>query len=238
MEMSVVFRYLLLSLFLPIGAVGQNHLSDSLWHATPDTLYREDQIYFGITYNLLVNSPSGINSRGLSGGIQGGILRDMPINRRRNIAIAVGLGLAYDQYGQNLFIGEDPNGNTIFRALDGNVDFDQNRFGMALIEVPLEFRWRTSTPTEYRFWRIYAGARFGYAYWYKATFKQSGNNVNQTDIPEFNPFRVSATLSFGYNTFNFFAAYSANPFFKDAYMPDGEKIGWASLKVGLMFYIL
>ncbi len=212
---------------------------DTIQPISADSLYREDQFYIGATYNLPLNLPSGGTIRGLSGGIQFGFVRDMPINAKRNVAIAIGAGLAIDQFGQNLFIGETENDETIFRILDDeNIDYDRNRFNMSVIEVPIEFRWRTSTPSNYKFWRIYTGVRVGYAYYYKATFKQSGNNVNQTKIPEFDPLRLSATLSFGYNTFNFFASYSINPFFKDAVTVDGEKVDFRTLKVGLMFYIL
>lgn len=62
--------------------------------------------------------------------------------------------------------------------------------------------------------------------------------MNQTKIPEFDPLRMSATLSLGYNTFNFFASYSINPFFKDAVTTEGEKVDFRTLKVGLIFYIL
>ncbi|HBC05896.1 MAG TPA: outer membrane beta-barrel protein [Aequorivita sp.] len=203
-----------------------------------DSLYREDQFYIGVTYNLPLNLPSDGNIRGLSGGIQFGFLRDMPINKQRNLAIAIGAGLAIDQLGQNLFIGETANDETIFRVLDDNVDYTRNRFNMAIIEAPVEFRWRTSTPSTYKFWRVYTGFRVGYAYWYKATFKQTNNNVNQTKIPEFDPLRLSATISLGYNSFNFFASYSINPFFKDAVTVDGESVDFRALKVGLLFYIL
>ncbi|WP_310991512.1 porin family protein [Aequorivita marina] len=209
---------------------------DSIRHATEDSLYREDQFYIGVTYNIPTDLPSSVQVRGLTGGVHLGYLRDMPINKRRNIAIALGAGLALDQFGQNLSIGETPNGKTVFRVLDR--DYTRNRFNIATIEAPVEFRWRSSTASNYKFWRVYAGFRVGYAYWYKATFKQSGNNINQTDIPEFDPLRLSATLSFGYNTFNFFASYSLNPFFKNAETVDGEPVGFKSLKVGLMFYIL
>jgi hypothetical protein len=211
---------------------------DTIRHATLDSLYREDQFYIGVTYNVPLDLPSGASVRGLSGGIQFGFVRDMPINKQRNIAIAIGAGVAIDQLGQNLFIGETLNDETIFRVLDDNVDFNRNRFSMAVVEAPFELRWRSSTPSNYKFWRVYAGFRVGYAYWYKATFKQSGNNVEQTRIPEFDPVRLSATLSFGYNTFNFFASYSINPFFKDAVTVDGEAVEFRNLKIGLMFYIL
>ena len=231
-------RYFWLLFLMPIIGIAQVENEIGLQASVVDSLYREDQFYFGLTYNLLTNVPQGVRSRGLSGGIQGGFIRDMPINKRRNIAIAVGLGLAYDQFGQNFFIGEDLDGKTIFKVLDENVDFTQNRFAMGMIEIPIEFRWRTSTPTEYRFWRVYAGGRIGYAYWYKATFKQPGNDVNQTKIPEFQPIRLSATVGFGYNTFNFFASYTINPFFKDAFTDEGNKVELNAIKVGLLFYLL
>lgn len=203
-----------------------------------DSLYREDQFYIGATYNFIGSVPEGVTSRGLSGGVQLGFIRDMPINKRRNLAVGVGLGIAYDHFGQTLFIGEDTNEETIFTVLDEDADIDRNRIGMAQIEVPIEFRWRSSTAESYRFWRVYAGLRVGYAYWYKATFKEAGNTVNQTDIPEFNSVRLGATLSFGYNTFNFFAYYGINPFFNDAVTDTGEPVEFRTIKVGLIFYIL
>jgi len=204
-----------------------------------DSIYREDQFYFGVTYNLISDKPVGVSLRGLSGGIHFGYLRDMPINKRRNVAIAVGAGLSFDTYGQNLFIGEDQNEETIFTVLDGDVvDFDRNRFSAYTVEVPIEFRWRSSTAARYKFWRVYAGVRVGYTYFYKSTFKQPDNNVFQTDIPEYDALRTAATLSFGYNTVNFYASYSINPFFKDATTTDGQEVTLRTIKVGLLFYIL
>lgn len=203
-----------------------------------DSLYREDQFYIGVTYDVLGSKPSGVKMRGLSGGLQAGFVRDMPINKRRNIAIAVGVGFTYDRMGQNLYIGERDGGGTVFEILDDKAEFDRNRFSMATVEVPIEFRWRTSTPTFYRFWRVYTGVRFGYAYWHQTALIADNINLKSSSISEFDPFRMTATLSFGYNTFNFIAAYSINPFFKDAETTDGQKVDLRSLKLGLIFYIL
>lgn len=212
---------------------------DSIPKAQIDPLYREDQFYAGVTYNLLTSVPSDLNIRGVSGGVHFGFVRDMPLNESRDFAIAIGGGFAFDQYGQNLFIGEDTNEQTIFRVLDSDVDFSTNRFSTATLELPLEIRWRTSTPTTYKFWRIYGGIRLGYTYWYKAYFKQTNNEVSQTDIPEFDQVRLAATLSFGYSTFNFYAYYSIKPFFKDAVLLDSNaKLDFRTLKLGVVFYIL
>lgn len=204
-----------------------------------DNKYREDQFYVGITYNVLLNKPESVQSRGLTGSVHFGYLRDMPINKRRNIAIAIGAGISFDEYGNTLFIGETTQNETIFTSLDeSQVTFDRNRFSTASIEVPLELRWRSSTAATYKFWRVYGGLRFGYAYWHKASFKQDNNDVVQTDIPEFNKLRLGATLSFGYNTVNFYAYYGINPFFDNATTTNGTQIDMTALKLGLIFYIL
>lgn len=227
-------------LYIFLALISFNNIAqDTIPDAFNDSKYREDQFYIGATYNILSNVPSGVNIRGLSGGIQLGYLRDMPINRRRSLAIAVGAGLSFNEYGQTLFIGETTSGETIFTVLDDqNVDYTRNRFNTSSIDAPIQFRWRSSTPDTYKFWRIYTGFKVGYVYWYKSTFKQPGNNVTQTDIPEFENIRFDATFSFGYNSFNFFAAYSLNPFFKDAITTDGKEVNFKTIQFGLMFYLL
>lgn len=203
-----------------------------------DSLYREDQIYIGLTFHLLSDLPGDVKQKGFSGGIHTGFIRDFPINERRNIAIGAGLGWSINTYGQELFIGEEPDGETIFRDLNAlNIDYDTNRFSTHLVEIPLEFRWRTSTPESYSFWRVYTGFRLGYVYYLKSNFKEEGNQVIQTEVPEFDRFRIGTTFTFGYNTFNFHVYYNLNPFFKDAKLND-EQIGISTFKVGLMFYIL
>ena len=41
-------------------------------------------------------------------------------------------------------------------TLSSNTFFSHN------LEVPFEFRWRTSTANKYQFWRIYTGVKFLY----------------------------------------------------------------------------
>lgn len=234
MPNSIIRSVLFLMVLFSFEGIAQ----DANAEVIEDTKYREDQFYVGATYNLLSNVPSGVNIRGLSGGFQFGYLRDMPINEQRNIAIAIGAGFAYDVHGQNLFIGETEDEKTIFSVLSDEIDFSRNSFSTSALEIPIEFRWRSSTARSYRFWRVYGGLRAGYVYWYKATFKGTENNVNQTDIPEFNKLRLGATMSFGYNTFNFFVYYGINPFFKDAFTSEMEPVKFRTIKVGLLFYIL
>lgn len=207
---------------------------------TVDSLYREDQFYFGFTYNLLKGQPDNITGRQFSGGFHGGFIRDFPFNHRRNLALGVGLGWSINTYGQHLFIGEETGSEkTIFRILDPtDVDYDKNRFATQSVDLPVEFRWRTSTAESYKFWRIYAGLRPAYVYYFKSNFEQSENKVRQTKVPEFNRFRLGATFTFGYNTFNFHFYYSLNSFFNQDAVINGEQIELRTFQVGLMFYLL
>ena len=229
-------KWYFMGCFLCVSVLfAQNELAmDSL-----DKKYREDQFYFGVTYNALINAPELIDSQGLTGSIHFGFTRDMPINKNRNLSIALGMGASFDEYGTTLFIGEDELNRTIFTSLSTtDVTYDVNRFSTASLEVPLEFRWRTSTAQNYRFWRFYAGLRLGYTYWYKSSFKQDGTTVIQTDIPEFNNMRLGATLSIGYNTVNFYGYYGITPLFDNAITTNGTPIQMSTLKLGLLFFFL
>lgn len=204
-----------------------------------DSLYREDQFYLGFTFNLLSHLPSDVSQSGFSGGLHLGFIRDMPVNKHRNLALGVGLGWSINTYAQDLFIGENQAGQTIFTAINDNeVDYESNRFVTYLVEAPIEFRWRSSTASSFNFWRVYAGLKPGYIYYFKSNFKQPGNQVVQTEVDELNRFRLGATLAVGYNKVNFYFYYSLIPFFNGETQLNGEKVGGKTFKIGLMFYIL
>lgn len=205
-----------------------------------DSLYREDQIFIGFSYNLVTGRPSEITTSQFSGGFQVGFIRDMPINERRNLALGLGAGWSLDTYGQNLFIGNVEDGEaTNFQVLDRDrIDFRRNRFSTQSVTFPLQLRWRTSTPETYKFWRVYAGVTPSYLYHFKSVFEQEGNLVRQTEVPELQKWRWGATFTFGYNTFNFYFYYSLNSFFDETASIEGEELDLRAFQVGLVFYLL
>lgn len=234
------FYVLLVVLFTPIIAIWSQERNPSVTDtvAVIDSLYREDQFYFGVTYNLITAVPTGVSIRGFSGGTRFGFVRDMPVNKRRNIAFGVGLGLGFNRYGNTLSISETANGQTQYAVLSEEVSFESNRFSTAHIEVPLEFRWRSSTVSNYKFYRVHAGAVVSYSYWNRATFVQDGTRFKTRNVNEFNPIQLEATLLFGYNTFNFYAAYGITPFFDNSAKTTVEQVDFKPLKLGILFYFL
>src|SRR5690606_25080921 len=198
-----------------------------------DLYYREDQFYFGITYNLLQNRTEKISQNAFSAGIHFGFLRDIPINKNRNVAIAVGAGYAFSNYRTNLHISEVDN-DIVYEIAE---DFDRSKLSLHFLEVPFEFRWRTSTPKNTKFWRIYSGFKISYLTFSRS--KITGDFPTETvrNNPDFNKFRYGVYLSVGHGNITFHAHYSLNPLIEKAYS-NGKTIELTSFNLGLMFYIL
>ncbi|UII80910.1 porin family protein [Flagellimonas sp. CMM7] len=198
--------------------------------------YFEDQFYIGLGYNFLLEKPSDVVQRSLSYNLQTGFIKDIPFNQRRNFGIGIGLGYATNSYYSNIVASEVGN-NIVYRVSDTS-DFERNKLETHAIEIPLELRWRTSTADEYKFWRIYAGAKLGYV------FSGSSRMVSDTNTMRFSnddiqSFQYGLQLNFGYNTWNVQAYYSLNPLLEDGTaLETGEAIDIRVLRIGIIFYIL
>ena len=220
-------------LFVYTFCNSQDITQDSL-----DTKYREDQFYASISYNILNKDPDGFSQSGISTGFNIGFIRDMPINTRRNWAIGLGLGLSSNSYNQNLRISET-NGDYDYSIIDeSTINVSKNKFTRYFIEVPLEIRWRTSTPSDYKFWRIYTGLKVGYLIYNTAKFRSNIGDENVSNIDDFHELQYGLTLSAGYNTWNFQLYYGLNPLFKNEAQIDGKPIDLKAIKIGIIFYIL
>lgn len=204
-----------------------------------DSLYREDQLYLGVSFNLLGEKPNGITQNGFSGSFQVGFIRDMPINKKRTHAIGIGVGFAGDTFSQNLFVDEDTASNEVaYDVITSDITEDINRFSINSLELPIEYRWRTSSPTAYSFWRIHAGVRLGYIFSFKSTFEDDNTTIIVRDVPELNRFQYGLTLSFGYGAFNFQAYYGLNTLFSEVATIRNEQLDLQFLRLGIQFFFL
>lgn len=202
-----------------------------------DANYLEDQFYVGLTYNFLMDLPTDVAQRNLSYGLQGGFIKDIPLNLGRTLGLGIGVGYGVNSYYTNLRAMD--NGTQLdYVLLDSDNRYKRNKVESHVLEMPLQFRWRNSTPEEYKFWRIYAGMKFGYVFanrskYVSATEKVSFKNV---DVREF---QYGIVLNVGYNTFNIHVYYALRSLFRDGTsLSSGEPINMRPLQVGLIFYIL
>ena len=229
-----VERYLVILLFI-LFSTQIRAQSDSLkLEGEQFSKYLEDQFYIGFGYNLLLNKPSEAVQRNLSYNLQAGFIKDIPLNARRNFGVGLGLGYAVNSYYSSIVAAE--TGDDITYEVRSTSEFNRSKFETHSLEVPLELRWRTSTAEEYRFWRIYAGAKYVFS-GRSRTVTDNGNMVfSNTDIQKF---QYGLILSFGYNTWNVHAYYSLNPLLKEgAAIQTGETFDLNVLRIGVIFYIL
>ena len=205
-----------------------------------DSLYREDQIYINLSYSMLQNSPSGYKSKGYFSNLGFGVLRDFPLNKRRNIAVAPGIGYTFGKLNSNLlFVDEaiiqsnnlpDQNVLVINRG-----SYDKNKLTYHSIDVPLELRWRTSVPETHKFFRVYAGVKFSYIFYNKVNFKGDDFSYKLSNAEAINNFQTSVYLSVGYNTWNIYSSYGITPLIESK---DASNIKMNAFNLGLVFYIL
>jgi len=242
MKYLTFYAFVLLSVFAASSQEERNTLSESKANDTikvVDKNYREDQFYISVTYNLLGNKPDNVNQSGFSSGFHLGYIRDMPINEKRNMAIGIGLGLSTNSYNQKLLITEE-NGSFSYTVLDDDVSFSKNKFTTYLLEMPIEFRWRTSTATDYDFWRIYGGLKIGYVVHNSSKFRGQPEDIKLSNINDFNTLQYGLTLSAGYSNVNFHFYYALNNIFDSNAKVDatGQAVEMNAIKIGLIFYIL
>lgn len=232
---AILFLVFLFSFF---PALAQENPNTAILPTTKiDSLYREDQFFIGLTYNLLKNTPVGFSNDKFSTGVSAGFLRDIPLNPKRNIAIAPGLGLTFNNYSQNIGI-TSANGIPIYTVLTDPASYSNNKFTQLFIDIPLEFRWRGSTFENHTFFRIHAGLKLSYLLLDRSVFRTDSGDVVLTNNPDFNKLQYGFFAAAGYGGVNLYIQYGLNPLFKNAQTTTAEKLDAKSLNIGLIFYIL
>lgn len=198
-----------------------------------DLKYLEDQIYLSLNYTILINKPSDISQNGFSGGLSIGFIKDIPFNKNRTYALGIGLGYSYSAYIQNLKISSDSS----IINFDVATDYTTNNFKLHSIEMPLEFRWRNSTPEKYKFWRVYGGVKFAYLIYSSSKFDDDTYIYKTKNISKFTKFQYGLILSAGYSTWNINLYYGLNSILTNAKLND-ENINLNDISIGLKFYIM
>ncbi|NNJ89862.1 MAG: PorT family protein [Eudoraea sp.] len=202
-----------------------------------DYSYLEDQFYVGLTYNFILDKPVDVNQQNLSYGLQLGFIKDLPLNSSRTFALGIGLGYAVNSYYTNLNIVEVGD-DFQYGIVDSDLGAKRNKLETHLLEIPIELRLRNSTPTEYRFWRFYLGAKLGYAFGSRSKLV-TDTGKDSFYVTDVDKFRYGLMANFGYNTFNIHVYYALNNLFKEGLSLDtGQELTFTPLRIGFIFYIL
>lgn len=201
-----------------------------------DEKYLEDQFYLGVTYNFLLNKPLDITQRNLSYGLQSGFIKDIPFNADRTFGMGVGLGYGVNSYYSNM-ISSEVEGELRYARAGDDLSIKRSKIETHLLEFPIEIRWRGSNAEEFKFWRVYTGLKFAYAF---GSRTKVVNNLGKYSFnnPDVRKFQYGLILNMGYSTFNVHVYYALNKLMNDDISLYEEQINIKPLRVGFIFYIL
>ena len=217
-------RKLLLLLFL--GSVLQATAQDGI------PSFREDQIYFSIAYPYFSDAPSELIQNKLSYSFSLGFIRDMLINKKRTLAVGLGLGWESSTVFNNMQF-EVLDDAVTATAIQGK--YQKNVLNMQSFAVPFELRWRSATELKHAFWRIYSGMSF------HLPIQLTAKNTSLEGVQKSTSLPHSSTLlrwniHFGFNTWNISIAHDLRPWAKSNTTNNSFDIKFT--KIGLIFYIL
>ena len=200
-----------------------------------DSSYKEDQFYVSASYVDVKNEIPQFKQFGFSRSFQLGYLRDLSLTPSGQRALGIGLGYGLDYIISNLNV-ENTLDASQFILTSRSILSAKHRYSRHFISLPIELRWRTSTPEAHDFWRIYGGYKLNYHFLDRIDpfYGRPKNIKNNID-----PWQHSLTLSMGYNTWNLYFEYGLNSFFtEDTMSQQGETLDLRALKIGLIFYLL
>jgi len=201
-----------------------------------DNKYLEDQFYLGLYYSTLTSSPENFNQNKFSSTLNFGFIRDFPFNEQRNFGVGVGVGLSLSSSNSNLKLS-DLNSSVSGEIVNGE-DFTKNKWNTTKIEFPFEVRWRTSTPTSYKFWRVYFGVKTTYLLKSKYKYETLNSNYTLENLP-FRKTQSGITVNAGNNTWNLGLYMGLNPIFNKEFGQNNPNLkDLKEFKLGLVFYIL
>jgi len=201
-----------------------------------DNKYLEDQFYLGLYYSTLTSSPENYNQNKFSSTLNFGFIRDFPFNEQRNFGVGVGVGLSLSSSNSNLKLS-DLN-SSVSGEIVNSEDFTKNKWNTTKIEFPFEVRWRTSTPTNYKFWRVYFGVKTSYLLKSKYKYESLNSNYTLENLP-FRKTQSGITVNAGNNTWNLGLYMGLNPIFNKEFGQNNPNLkDLKEFKLGLVFYIL
>ncbi len=195
--------------------------------------YREDQFFFGSSYFIQTQPIDEFKQNGFSGNFQFGFIRDFPLNDSSTKAVGIGFGYERNFFTSNIQPVESDN-NIDYRIVVSRFLESKNKISFSSLVIPLEYRWRSSSIDQYKFWRIYSGFKL------KKNFPIYSNPSygSEITIDDVEDWTTSIYINAGYNTWNISLEYDLNPLLKNKKTTSGENLNISFFRLGLVFYLL
>ena len=201
--------------------------------AQEDTLsFREDQIYFSVAYPYFSDAPGEHIQNKLSYSFSLGFVRDMPVNKKRTLALGLGLGWDVATVFNNMRLVVEDSSISASIIQDA---YQKNTLTMQTLAVPFELRWRNANETKHAFWRIHTGVSVHMPLRFRANYTSSEGIQTNIFLP-YEKTLLRWNAHFGFNTWNISIAHDLQPW--AVYATPNRSFDIRFTKIGLIFYIL
>jgi hypothetical protein len=174
----------------------------------------KDRVVFELNHTGWLNMPYGLRETLTSGGVNIYLFFDHPIGNSR-FSFAWGGGLSsHNIHGKQKLVThwDTLTGRETMTTIEKRDEpYRINRIGFKIIEVPIEFRFRTRTSYQFK---MMVGAKFGYVAHTFTKVYDKNQKAKYFDIYGVNPFRYGITMRVGVEQVYITAFYALSEVFE------------------------
>lgn len=197
----------------------------------------QDRFIFNYSHENFIfgSKPDGFSPRLRSNGFSFQFMYDKPFGSG-SVSFAAGIGVSRQNYHTNAIMRSReatlPNGQTVgapdapvhFESIEGNDNFESNRFSTSFVEVPIELRFRTNPNEKGYSWKFYPGFKVGYLYSSKDRQDFDGDKYMWFIFPDVATLRYGPTFRIAYGKVGLYGQYAVNSFFNEGMGPEMNQL--------------
>lgn len=173
-----------------------------------------DRVVLEVNHTGWLGLREELREKPMSGGVNFQLFFDYPI-ARSHFSFAWGGGISsYNIHGPiNLAYQTDSvTGNVLFTSIEKRLTpYRINRIGLKIVELPVEFRFRTFTGYQFK---LSVGFKVGYVVQSFRKIYDASAKVKIFEIAGINPLRYGITFRVGWEQLHLCAFYSLTEFFE------------------------
>ena len=188
-----------------------------------------DRLVFNLHWDGWLNSPDSLKVNAFSRGVGFHFYYDIPLDKNNQFSFAPGIGYSCSNYYINALLVEDSLDYVHVDVIDEAVNVKKNKLALGLLEVPVEFRFRTLPDGKGNSFKIAAGFKGGWQFTNKTKYVGDDiffNGPSEVKVKLFryealNIFRYGPTFRIGYGAVNLQAFYGLSELFNKEEGPTG-----------------
>lgn len=204
-----------------VNTTTENKTDDEMVELKKKLNKSKDRLVLDFTYDMLLNLPDSIQTKGFSRGFNVYFTYDVVLGKSR-FSIAPGVGIGTNNY---FFKGHSISSDTLgtyFNKISSDITVKKSKIALTYVDIPVELRYRSKLNSKGNSWKLAAGFKAGLMIQNKWKYKgESFDNDGQEtkfkeyDIENVNKFRYGVMLRGGYGIWNVFAYYQLSDVFND-----------------------